>query len=215
MFTKDQLFLLQSTLDGTMVRKRKQGGINVSYIEGWHAIAEANRIFGFDMWHRETINLQCVSDAPCTIGVKETPGFAVTYVGQVRIQVNAGEDKIVRMGTGAGHGRDRDRGQAHESAIKECETDAMKRALMTFGNPFGLALYDKDQRSVSAPGEDTSPRPYAEDLIADLKKTTTEAELAQWGLDYAEDIGRAIGTKARIKEAYISHMAKIKGGSVR
>jgi hypothetical protein len=31
----------------------------------------------------------------------------------------------------------------------------MKRALMTFGNPFGLALYDKQQREVTggAPGE--------------------------------------------------------------
>jgi hypothetical protein len=27
----------------------------------------------------------------------------------------------------------------------------MKRALMTFGNPFGLALYDKSQREVSRP----------------------------------------------------------------
>ena len=43
-----------------------------------------------------------------------------------------------------------DLGQAHESAIKEAETDAMKRALMTFGNPFGLALYDKQQRQVSS-----------------------------------------------------------------
>ncbi|MFM7549233.1 MAG: Rad52/Rad22 family DNA repair protein, partial [Cyanobacteriota bacterium] len=38
----------------------------------------------------------------------------------------------------------------HESALKEAETDAMKRALMTFGNPFGLALYDKRQREVSS-----------------------------------------------------------------
>jgi hypothetical protein len=43
-----------------------------------------------------------------------------------------------------------DLGQAHESALKEAETDAMKRALMTFGNPFGLALYDKRQRQVSS-----------------------------------------------------------------
>src|SRR5262249_13193550 len=33
--------------------------------------------------------------------------------------------------------------------VKEAETDAMKRALMTFGNPFGLALYDKDQTNVA------------------------------------------------------------------
>ncbi len=42
-----------------------------------------------------------------------------------------------------------DLGQAHQSALKEAETDAMKRALMTFGNPFGLALYDKRQREVT------------------------------------------------------------------
>jgi hypothetical protein len=39
-------------------------------------------------------------------------------------------------------------GEALESAAKEAETDAMKRALMTFGNPFGLALYDKTQANV-------------------------------------------------------------------
>jgi hypothetical protein len=36
-----------------------------------------------------------------------------------------------------------------ESAIKEAETDAMKRALATFGNPFGLALYDRERRGVT------------------------------------------------------------------
>ncbi|MEB3360517.1 MAG: Rad52/Rad22 family DNA repair protein [Synechococcaceae cyanobacterium] len=47
-------------------------------------------------------------------------------------------------------GCDVDLDQAHESALKEAETDAMKRALMTFGNPFGLALHDKAQRQVSS-----------------------------------------------------------------
>jgi hypothetical protein len=40
-------------------------------------------------------------------------------------------------------------GEAHEAAIKEAETDAMKRALATFGNPFGLALYDRERRGVT------------------------------------------------------------------
>jgi len=39
-------------------------------------------------------------------------------------------------------------GEAHESALKEAETDATKRALVTFGNLFGLALYDKQQLGV-------------------------------------------------------------------
>lgn len=37
---------------------------------------------------------------------------------------------------------------AHESAIKEAVTDALKRGLRSFGNPFGLALYDKSRASV-------------------------------------------------------------------
>ena len=36
-------------------------------------------------------------------------------------------------------------------ALKAAETDATKRALATFGNPFGLALYDKDQARVTKP----------------------------------------------------------------
>jgi recombination DNA repair RAD52 pathway protein len=39
-------------------------------------------------------------------------------------------------------------GQAHELALKGAETDATKRALATFGNPFGLALYDRDRVGV-------------------------------------------------------------------
>ena len=69
----------------------------------------------------------------------------------MRVTVTAGGlTPLIREGSGAGHGIDVDLGQAHESALKEAETDAMKRALMTFGNPFGLALYDKAQRQVSS-----------------------------------------------------------------
>src|SRR5262249_23528515 len=39
-------------------------------------------------------------------------------------------------------------GASHEIALKTAETDATKRALATFGNPFGLALYDSEQTGV-------------------------------------------------------------------
>jgi len=43
-------------------------------------------------------------------------------------------------------------------ALKEAETDAMKRALVTFGNRFGLALYDPEKKGVSRPrGKRVSP----------------------------------------------------------
>ncbi|MCP9914812.1 RAD52 family DNA repair protein [Cyanobium sp. BA20m-14] len=147
---------MAAPLDRAKVRQREQGRSRVSYLEGWQVIAEANRIFGFDGWQRQTIAVRCVAEAERTIGARGTSrdqktGWGVTYTARVRITVTAGGlTPLVREGTGAGHGIDVDLGQAHESAIKEAETDAMKRALMTFGNPFGLALYDKQQRQVSS-----------------------------------------------------------------
>jgi DNA recombination protein Rad52 len=134
------------------VKQREQGRGRVSYLEGWQVIAEANRIFGFDGWQRQTTSIHCVSQAERSIGAGHRPGWGVTYIARVRVTVAVhGGAPLIREGSGAGHGIDVDLGQAHESALKEAETDAMKRALMTFGNPFGLALYDKQQREVSSP----------------------------------------------------------------
>ncbi len=152
-FSPAQLAALAAPLDRANVRQREQGRGRVSYLEGWQVIAEANRIFGFDGWQRQTIAVRCVAQAERPIGREQKPGWGVTYTARVRVTVIAGGlTPLVREGSGAGHGIDVDLGQAHESALKEAETDAMKRALMTFGNPFGLALYDKQQRQVSTAG---------------------------------------------------------------
>ncbi len=152
-FSPEQLAALAAPLDRANVRQREQGRSRVSYLEGWQVIAEANRIFGFDGWQRQTIAVRCVAQAERLIGREQKPGWGVTYTARVRVTVTAGGlTPLVREGSGAGHGIDVDLGQAHESALKEAETDAMKRALMTFGNPFGLALYDKAQRQVSSAG---------------------------------------------------------------
>ena len=143
-FNPKQLQELQEPLSSQAVKTRSQSGRNLSYIEGWYAISEANRIFGFDSWDQEIVELKCVSERERKIGRDQKAGWGVSYVASIRINVNG----IKREGVGAGHGIDVDPGQAHESAIKEAATDAMKRALMTFGNQFGLALYDKEQRNV-------------------------------------------------------------------
>ena len=50
-FTDTQLKALSAKLNARHVRTREKArekeGLTLSYIEGWHAIAEANRIFGF------------------------------------------------------------------------------------------------------------------------------------------------------------------------
>jgi DNA recombination protein Rad52 len=180
-FQNEQLDMLNAPLNRNNVRQREQGRTTVSYIEGWHAIAEANRIFGFDGWTRETVDINCVAENPRKIGegkAWEKDGFGVTYTAKVKVTAGG----VVREGVGAGHGIDADPGQAHESAIKEAETDAMKRALMTFGNPFGLALYDKEKSNVKTDAEINAPAPATKDEIcAALGACTSRDELvATW-----------------------------------
>lgn len=149
--TTAQLEMLTAALDRSNVKSRKQAGRQLSYIEGWHAISEANRIFGFASWESETVEYRLVNERETKIGQppNQRDGWSVSYVAKVRVRVHAGDRVVVREGIGAGHGIDASLGLAHESAIKEAETDARKRALMTWGNPFGLALYDKEQRNVA------------------------------------------------------------------
>jgi hypothetical protein len=149
-FSPQQIEALSAPLNRAHLSSREQGRGSVSYLKSWVVLNEANRIFGFDGWQRQTLSCSCVSQSERLIGESKRPGWGVTYIARVRITVSAGaHGPLIREGTGAGHGFDTDLGLAHESAIKEAETDAMKRALVTFGNPFGLALYDKSQRQVS------------------------------------------------------------------
>ncbi len=153
LLSPEQAAALAAPLNRANVQTRSQAGRSFNYLEGWVAIREANRIFGFDGWQRETIELRCVSESQRPIGRDQKPGWGVTYIARVRIRLGSqanGAPSLIREGSGAGHGIDVDLGLAHESALKEAETDAMKRALMTFGNPFGLALYDKQQRQVTS-----------------------------------------------------------------
>ena len=56
-FSAKQLQALRRSLSSRHVRTREAHGRELSYIEGWYAISEANRIFGFDGWNRETFEL--------------------------------------------------------------------------------------------------------------------------------------------------------------
>jgi DNA recombination protein Rad52 len=134
-FSAKQVKALRRNLDQRYVRTREANGRELFYIEGWYAISEANRIFGFDGWSRETV------DSRCVIARENRGAFFAVYTARVRISVQAGATTIVREGHGSAEGRGASPGEVHDTALKAAETDATKRALATFGKPFGLALY--------------------------------------------------------------------------
>jgi DNA recombination protein Rad52 len=189
-FSENQIGLLKAPLNSKHVKTRSQSGRTFSYVEAWHAIDEANRIFGFDAWTRETVEMRLVAEKPREVGQYKKPGFGVTYLAKVRVTVGG----VWREGTGAGSGIDVDLGQAHESAAKEAESDAMKRALMTFGYTFGLALYDKDQANVIDENDRSAPKPPEVEqlskgearpeymaIVREIQQQQTPVDLASWG----------------------------------
>lgn len=159
MFTQQQRETLGGDLDERHIATREQAGRKLGYVEGWHVINEANRIFGFEGWDSELAHFNRVAEFPRKIGraPNQRDGWSVSYVAKVRITVRAGRRSVIREGVGSGHGIDADLGLAHESALKEAETDALKRALVKFGNKFGLALYDKKRENVSKGADDHEP----------------------------------------------------------
>lgn len=138
-FSRNQIKKLVAKLDRRHVRRRTVEGKAIDYIEGWFVIAQANAIFGFDGWDRQTIHMERIFEQN---RFQETH---CAYSARVRIQIKAGENLVTREGSGFGEASAGSRAHAHERALKAAETDATKRALVTFGNRFGLSLYDKDQ----------------------------------------------------------------------
>ena len=204
---------LSGPLDPKHVSTRDQySGPTLSYIEGWHAIAEANRIFGFDGWDRVIMESTCVVEKERKIGKAKYDGWGVTYTARVRITVRFGSTETIREGCGSGHGIDKDCGLAHESAFKEAETDAMKRALMTLGNKFGLALYDKTQANVRPDDgrmTKTEARPvsvninslidgcYSLDELEDVWGTIDETYIGKLPVDWEQPLKDKYKTKLK------------------
>ena len=204
-FTAEQIADLSAPLNKAVVATREQAGRKLSYIEGWHAIAEANRIFGFGEWDRETVELRQLGEPRMTKDKFGNDQWRVGYSCRVRITVRTGPRIVIREGCGFGSGIDKDVDQAHESALKEAETDAMKRALMTFGNPFGLALYDKTQANVEAapkPPPAAAPKEAPKPTLAErANRLTATLEAAKTQDDLRRTFDRASGLCADLDAA--------------
>ena len=108
--TPEQIKMLQAPLDPSVVVKPSgQFGPKGDYIEGWHAINEANRIFGFDAWSYTT-ELQKVCQT-----TNEKGNIEIGYICKCTLRVGGVERQDIGYGSGAA----KKEGDAHEGAVKE------------------------------------------------------------------------------------------------
>jgi Rad52/22 family double-strand break repair protein len=70
---------LEAKLDSKHVKTRQVQDTILTYVEAWHVIAEANRIFGYDAWDRRTLTTNCVWSGMAN------RHHAAAYIAKVRI----------------------------------------------------------------------------------------------------------------------------------
>ena len=140
MFDKNQLEILNQELDISRIKTRDKGNISLSYIEGHDVIETANKVFGFGNWDYAISKLEQVSQEQ-----NQNQNHVICYKAIVQVLVHSENhtQDVSREDVGFGTGVAKTQADAHEGAAKEAVTDALKRAMRSFGNQFGNSLYDK------------------------------------------------------------------------
>ena len=148
MFNENQLKILNEELNSSRIKTREKGNISLSYIEGFDVIDTANTIFGFGNWDYAISKLEQVSQEQ-----NHNQNFVVCYKAVVKLIVKDDNHSksIFRQDVGFGTGVSKTLADSHENAGKEAVTDALKRAMRSFGNQFGNSLYDKTKNHQNSP----------------------------------------------------------------
>lgn len=128
------------------LKSRKQSGQQLTYLDSHYIITKTNELLGHEEWSYTVDKYEVVQSE----FKKSGNGKELHYVGYIA-QVTVTWKGVTRSDVGFGQGQDANLGRSHESAIKEAATDALKRALRTFGQAFGLALYDKSGAHIAEP----------------------------------------------------------------
>jgi recombination DNA repair RAD52 pathway protein len=121
-----------------------QGQSNVA---GWDIRAHLTRMFGFGNWEKQILDLELISEVPRENPAKSTraewTGWYVTYRCTMQLRVYVGgelawcnEDVATGSAQNQPHLHD-----AHDLAVKNAATYALKRCAIDLGDQFGLSLY--------------------------------------------------------------------------
>ena len=123
--------------EGLVSQRRGRKGRTFAYIEGRTAIDQANRVLGYGGWGYELVGDVTLREGE---SVDQQTGEAKpwkAYAATVRVTVPGSQPRTdVGFQSVA-----EDTVEGHETAFKGSVTDALKRALRSYGGQFGNSLY--------------------------------------------------------------------------
>lgn len=183
MFNQEQLQILKSDLDSSRIKSRSKGNINLSYIEGHDVIETANKVFGFGNWDYSISKLEQVSQE-----VNQNQNNVVCYKAQVQVLVHSEDhlQDISREDVGFGTGTAKALADAHEGGAKEAVTDALKRALRSFGNQFGNSLYNKDRNPSNTQNYNQTPNNVNQQNYSQNSNNQSSQQSYQYQQDFTQ-----------------------------
>jgi recombination DNA repair RAD52 pathway protein len=137
--TNEQYEQLLKPLPAARIAKRKQAGMELSYLEAWDVRAHLIRIFGFGGWSAT------VESAELAFEDNANGKWNVGYKVVLRLSIHDLGCQYTEAAVGSS--TQGSRGEAHDMAVKTAESDALKRAAINLGTQFGLSLYDNGSRN--------------------------------------------------------------------
>ena len=141
--TPEQTAGLAKPLMRSAVKQRQGGGgKRLNYLEAWFVKQTANDIFGYDGWGYVVDEIRFLGSEVFKSSTGKE-GTRVGYIAHVTLTC-AGVSKG-DVGYGDAIEYNGSHITPHELAAKEAVSDALKRCWTSFGDRFGLVLYDKDR----------------------------------------------------------------------
>lgn len=123
---------------------------NQAHVAAWDVTAHLNRMFGFEGWDKTILDLDLVSERRgVELGFEDKKGWYVTYRCLMRLVVRDPEGDVATVKEDAATGTAQNLpslGDAHDFAMKNAVSYALKRCAKDLGDQFGLSLYNKGSR---------------------------------------------------------------------
>jgi len=168
-------------------------------VDGYYVISLLCDLYGPGGWGHRILKQEVVQDQK-----DDKDRYRIGVSVHVELTVDGSDHP--KHGIGYGEGIDRWRGAAYESASKEAETDAIKRAAKNLGNRAGLSLYRNGPApQPSQPRERKETREVPADAAAHLSELSEKSDLKNWWDSYAK--GKAGGEKRALWELFKAQCA--------
>lgn len=139
-FTAEQVDVLLRPIKSSRVYQAQ----GQSHVAAYDVTAHLSRMFGFDGWDKEIVSLELVRERLGHDTKTDKKGWYVTYRCVMRLTIYSPSGqvaKVIEEGATGSAANQPEYGDAHDLAMKNAISYAIKRCAKDLGDQFGLSLY--------------------------------------------------------------------------